>query len=192
MGYMCRYPFFKLTYVYYGHARLRQTGAEWELGAGDAVFTDPHVVHTIDIGSDSCVATFIVRPETLKMSAGVFSGETGVFAAQFLRYFHGIGKGGLVYIPRYEALAGQVRERIDSIARNLWESHCEWSLFASAEIVRDLKIYNALDYLKRTDLTFERIAELVGFSLAGYLSKVFRTEFGMTLRDFRARFGSEY
>jgi AraC-like DNA-binding protein len=62
-----------------------------------------------------------------------------------------------------------------------------------AEVVHDLKLSHAEDYLQNTDLGLEQISERVGFSSASYLVRVFRARSDVTPSRFRstARQGRE-
>jgi LacI family transcriptional regulator len=53
--------------------------------------------------------------------------------------------------------------------------------------IRDRKLEEVRRLLINTDLPLEMVAELSGFSSAGILSRIFRTQAGMTPRDYRKR-----
>jgi len=56
-----------------------------------------------------------------------------------------------------------------------------------ATLVRRLKIHHAMNYLTHTTLGLDRISQLVGFNSASYLTRVFRSEYGLTPGQFRAK-----
>lgn len=248
---------FKLAYVYYGRVVITDSEGEHNLGVGDAFFCDPLVPHRTDYAGDSCVISFIMRPEVALRITNLFVPEAGVFGDHFLGYRYGIRTTIPVYLRRDEKCADEVRSRYESIAKDLWENQAAWNMFATgemtclfillasrgiaatpqpdtafpfgeilrhltnhcrditlqqlsaafnyspahlsrvlqqrtgrrfAEIVRDLKIYRARDYLVTTPLTLEQISALVGFGSASYFTQVFHAQVGWTPGQFRAHY----
>ena len=124
---------FGLNYVYAGTVNLRHGEGSRELHTGEAYWCNPYVPHRIEIADKSCLASFIIRPQVMNTSPGIYSPETGIFADRFLRHAYRLPIGAPIYFPRNDNFAAQIRQRVESIAKELARSQSGWSLFASGE-----------------------------------------------------------
>lgn len=102
--------------------------------------------------------------------------------------------------PRVAAALRMIRERacdgltIRDLVRHSGVSRTKLErLFREAlgrtlqEEIRSIQMKRARELLAQTDLSLERIAPLVGFSQASYLSHAFKREVGESPRDYRRR-----
>jgi YesN/AraC family two-component response regulator len=53
------------------------------------------------------------------------------------------------------------------------------------ELLRHFKLQTAARYLTHSDLSIEMIADSVGYNDTSYFRKIFKTEFGMSPREYR-------
>ena len=60
------------------------------------------------------------------------------------------------------------------------------------DIIRDIKLKNAANYLIYSRLTIEKINEIIGYNDTSYFNKVFRQEYGMTPSQYRKRYASDF
>ncbi|MCL2736789.1 MAG: helix-turn-helix transcriptional regulator [Propionibacteriaceae bacterium] len=131
---------FKLAYVYYGGVTITDSKGQHSLGAGDAFFCDPLVAHRTEYDGDSCVISFIMRPEAALTITSMFVPESGVFGDHFLGYRYGIRTTMPVYLPRDESSADAVRLRYERMSVDLWERHVAWNMYATGEMTGVLSL----------------------------------------------------
>lgn len=58
------------------------------------------------------------------------------------------------------------------------------------DILHDLKLQSACNYLIHSDLTVEKINEIIGYNDTSYFSKVFRKKYGLSPSSYRQKYAS--
>ena len=62
--------------------------------------------------------------------------------------------------------------------------------FAPVDLVKEIRLTKALNYVETTDMNFTEIAYAVGFRDPGYFTKCFRQKYGKTPKEYRNDFTS--
>ena len=60
-----------------------------------------------------------------------------------------------------------------------------------SEIILNYKMQSACNYLKNSELSIEKIAEIIGYYDASHLNKVFRKYHNMSPREYRQKYGAD-